>query len=64
MYAIYAHVGVVLGVNVGIYGIHGVSGLGFFGASNKFNVHRDLTVFASSPGPKSCSSTQGIPKPV
>ena len=28
MYAIvYAYIGVVLGVNVGIYGIHGVSGL-------------------------------------
>ena len=26
MYAIYAYIGVVLGVNVGIYGIHGVSG--------------------------------------
>ena len=26
MYAIYAYTGVVLGVNVGIYGIHGVSG--------------------------------------
>ena len=26
MYAIYAYVGVVLGVNVSIYGIHGVSG--------------------------------------
>ena len=26
MYAIYACIGVVLGVNVGIYGIHGVSG--------------------------------------
>ena len=28
MYAIYAYIGVVLGVNVGIYGIHGVSGYG------------------------------------
>ena len=28
MYAIYAYIGVVLGVNVGIYGIHGVFGLG------------------------------------
>ena len=28
MYAIYAYIGVVLGVNVSIYGIHGVSGLG------------------------------------
>ena len=27
MYAIYAYIGVVLGVNVGIYGIHGVSGI-------------------------------------
>ena len=27
MYAIYAYIGVVLGVNVGIYGIHRVSGL-------------------------------------
>ena len=27
MYAIYAYIGVVWGVNVGIYGIHGVSGL-------------------------------------
>ena len=26
MYAVYAYIGVVLGVNVGIYGIHGVSG--------------------------------------
>ena len=26
MYAIYAYIGVVLGINVGIYGIHGVSG--------------------------------------
>ena len=26
MYAIYAYIGVVLGVNVGIYGIHGVFG--------------------------------------
>ena len=25
MYAIYAYIGVVWGVNVGIYGIHGVS---------------------------------------
>ena len=29
MYAIYAYIGVVLGVNVGIYGIHGESGNGF-----------------------------------
>ena len=28
MYAIYAYIGVVWGVNVGIYGIHGVSGIG------------------------------------
>ena len=28
MYAIYAYIGVVLGVNVGIYGIHGVFGMG------------------------------------
>ena len=28
MYAIYAYIGVVLGVNVGIYGIHGVFGVG------------------------------------
>ena len=27
MYAIYANIGVVLGVNVGIYGIHGVFGI-------------------------------------
>ena len=27
MYAVYAYIGVVLGVNVGIYGIHGVSGI-------------------------------------
>ena len=27
MYAIYAYIGVVWGVNVGIYGIHGVYGL-------------------------------------
>ena len=27
MYAISAYIGVVLGVNVGIYGIHGVSGI-------------------------------------
>ena len=27
MYAIYAYIGVVLEVNVGIYGIHGVSGI-------------------------------------
>ena len=27
MYAMYAYIGVVLGVNVGIYGIHGVSGI-------------------------------------
>ena len=27
MYAIYAYIGVVLGVNVSIYGIHGVSGI-------------------------------------
>ena len=27
MYAVYAYIGVVLGVNVGIYGIHGVSGV-------------------------------------
>ena len=26
MYIIYAYIGVVWGVNVGIYGIHGVSG--------------------------------------
>ena len=29
MYAIHAYIGVVLGVNVGIYGIHGVFGFGF-----------------------------------
>ena len=29
MYAIYAYIGVVLGVNVGICGIHGVSGYKF-----------------------------------
>ena len=28
MYGTYAYIGVVLGVNVGIYGIHGVSGIG------------------------------------
>ena len=28
MYAVYAYIGVVWGVNVGIYGIHGVSGKG------------------------------------
>ena len=27
MYAIYAYIGVVWGVNVGIYSIHGVSGI-------------------------------------
>ena len=27
MYAVYAYIGVFLGVNVGIYGIHGVSGI-------------------------------------
>ena len=27
MYVIYAYIGVVWGVNVGIYGIHGVSGI-------------------------------------
>ena len=28
MYAVYAYIGEVLGVNVGIYGIHGVFGVG------------------------------------
>ena len=28
MYGIFTYIGVVLGVNVGIYGIHGVSGYG------------------------------------
>ena len=30
MYAIYAYIGVVWGVNVGIYGIHGVYGFVLF----------------------------------
>ena len=30
MYAIYAYIGVVWGVNAGIYGIHGVCGLALF----------------------------------
>ena len=32
--AIYAYIGVVLGVNVGKYGIHGVSGIDFIGVPN------------------------------
>ena len=35
MYAIYAYIGVVWGVNVGIYGIHGVYG-------SWMNVEQDL----------------------
>ena len=30
MYAIYAYIGVVWGVNVGIYSIHGVYGIGTY----------------------------------
>ena len=33
MYAIYAYIGVVWGVNVGIYGIHGVSGYSMFSSA-------------------------------
>ena len=38
MCAIYANIGVVSGVNVGIYGIHGVSGLGISGFRVLFRV--------------------------
>ena len=38
MYAIYAYMGVVLGVNVGIYGIHGVSGMNSVEVANGWHI--------------------------
>ena len=50
MYAIYAYIGVVLGVNVGIYGIHGVSGIcqsrGMSGIKNGWFVEYPSVTFA------------------
>ena len=47
MYAIYAYIGVVLGVNLGIYGIHGVSGVGNItrspGRSSQFDLEEPFT---------------------
>ena len=38
MYGIFTYIGVVLGVNVGIYGIHGVSGhIDFHPGSDPFH---------------------------
>ena len=44
MYGIYAYIGVVLGVNVGIYGIHGVSGSGFLALVALRDVQLGLSV--------------------
>ena len=56
MYAIYAYIGVVLGVNVGIYGIHGVSGIydGF-----QPHVHSSNCFGVSSAFPSACLENAG-----